>query len=175
MSRASGTRASFTFFPRPSPAGPQPHRKIRRSQSEECPPPRLLVVIRSGSLQHSLVNCLAVGLPPRWRRRMSLMMLLASSASCSRYWPLDAVQLQPDPVPSLLSKRIQHTSLQRVPRQCRVSTLTSCLSTASGGPGRAWTGTYWHCDKANWRKCRMLSPLSPCLETAQQVAGAGSK
>jgi hypothetical protein len=34
-------------------------------------------------------------------------------------------------VPSLLSKRIQPTSLQRVPRQRRVSTLTSCLSTAS--------------------------------------------
>jgi hypothetical protein len=35
----------------------------------------------------------------------------------------------PIPVPSLLSQRIQHTSLQR---QCHVvSTLTSCLSTVS--------------------------------------------
>src|SRR5438876_992881 len=48
---------------RPSPAGPRAPQKIRRSQSEECRPARLLVVICSRSRQHSLVNCLAVGPP----------------------------------------------------------------------------------------------------------------
>ena len=36
-----------------------------------------------------------------------------------------------NPLRSKPPERIQHTSLQRVPRQRRVSTLTSCLSTAS--------------------------------------------
>src|SRR5947208_2308194 len=77
-----------------------------------------------------------------------------------------------NPIRSKPAKRIQPTSLQRVPRQRRVSTLTSCLSTASffadlhhGGvwaPGEGvGTGAYWHCDKANWRKCRMPSPEPP--------------
>src|SRR5256885_15349499 len=82
-----------------------------------------------------------------------------------------------NPIRSKPPKRIQPTSLQRVPRQRRVSTLTSCLSTASfyadlhhgrglvSGEG-VWTGAYWHCDKANWRKCRMPSPEPPLRDGA---------
>jgi hypothetical protein len=75
MSHASGLGRAPLPPPGPSPAGPRPHRKIRRSQSEECPPPRLLVVICSRSRQHSFVSCLAMGLPSVVAKDVADMML----------------------------------------------------------------------------------------------------
>src|SRR5256885_14170462 len=76
-----------------------------------------------------------------------------------------------NPIRSKPPKRSQHPSLRRVPRQRRVSTLTSCLGTASfftdlhhggvGGRGRVGTRAYWHCEKANWKKRRILSLQPP--------------
>jgi hypothetical protein len=81
------------------------------------------------------------------------------------------MQFSCNPIHFKPPKRIQHISLQRVPRQRHVSMLTSCLSTASffadlhhggfGPRGRVWTGAYWHCDKADWRKCCMPSSERP--------------